>query len=141
MSTPPPIPRTCELRPTQAGYVVPWANVTLGDGGVDFRAAHQTRWRACWEHRLCQVCGQPLMSPCVLFGGPAQLEHQAIAAAVIIVFDAVMTYVVLKLISLVVPLRASNPDMVGGDLAIHGQDPMPVYPPSTFKPAGGAPAS
>jgi Amt family ammonium transporter len=76
-------------------------------------------------------------------GGFAQLSHQAVAAAVIIVFDAVMTFIVLKLISLVVPLRASNPEMVGGELAIHGQDPMPVYapPPSTFKPAGGAPAN
>ena len=75
-------------------------------------------------------------------GGPAQLGHQALAAAVIIVFDGFMTFVVLKLISLVVPLRASNPDMVGGDLAIHGQDPMPVYPPSTYNPAGGgAPAN
>jgi Amt family ammonium transporter len=74
--------------------------------------------------------------------GFAQLSHQALAALVIIVFDAIMTFIVLKLISLVVPLRASNPDMVGGDLAIHGVDPMPVYlPPSTYKPAGGAPAN
>jgi Amt family ammonium transporter len=60
-------------------------------------------------------------------GGFAQLSHQAIAAFSIIVFDAIMTFVVLKLISLVVPLRASNPEMEGGDLAIHGVDPMPIY--------------
>jgi Amt family ammonium transporter len=60
-------------------------------------------------------------------GGFAQLSHQAIAAVSIIVFDAIMTFVILKLISLAVPLRASNPEMEGGDLAIHGVDPMPIY--------------
>ena len=76
-------------------------------------------------------------------GGFAQLSHQLIAAIVIIVFDGIMTFVVLKLISFVVPLRASNPDMIGGDLAIHGIDPIPLYgpPPAAYKPAGGAPAN
>jgi len=76
-------------------------------------------------------------------GGFAQFGHQFVAAAVIIAFDAVMTFIVLRLIGLVVPLRASNPDMVGGDLAIHGVDPIPLYaPPPTYKPtAGGAPAN
>jgi Amt family ammonium transporter len=70
--------------------------------------------------------------------GAAQLGHQALAALVIIVFDAIMTFVVLKLISLVVPLRASNPEMEGGDLAIHGVDPMPVYLAPGAMPVGGA---
>ncbi len=79
----------------------------------------------------------------VLYGaGLAQLGHQAVAALVIIVFDAIMTFVVLKVISLIVPLRASDTEVEGGDLAIHGVDPMPVYFPPTGKPiAGGAPAS
>ncbi len=73
--------------------------------------------------------------------GVHQLEMQALAALAIIVFDAVMTFVVLKIVSLFVPLRASNPEMEGGDLAIHGVDPMPLYvPPSTLRP-GGAPAN
>ncbi|MBD5656601.1 MAG: ammonium transporter, partial [Candidatus Eremiobacteraeota bacterium] len=58
-----------------------------------------------------------------------QLGMQALAAVVIIVYDAIGTFVVLKLISLVVPLRASEPEMEGGDLAIHGVDPMPLYLP------------
>jgi len=76
-------------------------------------------------------------------GGFAQLSHQAVAALVIIVFDAVMTFVILKLIGLVIPLRASSPEMEGGDLAIHGVDPMPVYIPTPgIRPpsVGGAPA-
>jgi Amt family ammonium transporter len=56
-----------------------------------------------------------------------QLLNQAIAAAVIICYDAVMTFVVLKLVSLVVPLRASDAEVEDGDLAIHGVDPVPVY--------------
>jgi Amt family ammonium transporter len=68
--------------------------------------------------------------------GPVQLEHQAIAGAVIIVFDAIMTFVVLKIIGLIVPLRASDTEVEGGDLAIHGIDPMPVYFPTPV--AGGA---
>jgi Amt family ammonium transporter len=73
-----------------------------------------------------------------------QLAMQALGAAVIIAYDAVGTYVVLKLIGLIVPLRASEPEMEGGDLAIHGVDPMPPYAPapSTVRPpaSGRVPA-
>ena len=74
----------------------------------------------------------------VLYGaGWTQLLHQAEGAAAIIVFDVIMTFIVLKLISFVVPLRASNPEMEGGDLAIHGVDPMPIYSsPAPLAPAG-----
>lgn len=61
-------------------------------------------------------------------GGWTQLIHQAQAAAFIICYDAIATFVILKLISLVVPLRASQPEMEDGDLAIHGIDPIPPHP-------------
>jgi len=75
-----------------------------------------------------------------------QLLFQAIAAAVIIGYDVVMTFLVLKAVSLIVPLRASDAEVEDGDLAIHGIDPMPTYlPPARTNgvPAGvgGAPAS
>jgi Amt family ammonium transporter len=70
--------------------------------------------------------------------GFAQLQHQALAAFSIIVFDAIMTFVILKLISFVVPLRASEPEMEGGDLAIHGVDPMPIFSSPTPLSAAGA---
>jgi hypothetical protein len=35
--------------------------------------------------------------------------------------------VVLKVVSFIVPLRASEGDILGGDLAIHGIDPVPAY--------------
>ncbi len=69
-------------------------------------------------------------------GGLTQLKWQALAALCIIVWNIVMTYVVLKLISFVVPLRASTPEMEGGDLAIHGVDPMPAYNAPPLRPSG-----
>ncbi|MGH7662161.1 MAG: ammonium transporter [Vulcanimicrobiaceae bacterium] len=60
--------------------------------------------------------------------GWTQFVHQAEAAAFIIVFDAIATFVILKLIALVVPLKASQPEMEEGDLAIHGIDPIPPHP-------------
>jgi Amt family ammonium transporter len=71
-------------------------------------------------------------------GGWTQFIHQGEGAAAIIVFDVIMTFIVLKLISFVVPLRASNPEMEGGDLAIHGVDPMPIY--SSPAPLASVPA-
>jgi Amt family ammonium transporter len=63
----------------------------------------------------------------LLYGNPAQLLLQAEAAAFIIVWNIIGTFVILKLISFIVPLRASDGEVEGGDLAIHGVDPVP-YP-------------
>lgn len=69
----PPVPATCEHRPTTGGVVIPWANVQLADGGVDFRSQHESRVQQCWRNYLCQLCGQPIGRPVVLFGGPRQV--------------------------------------------------------------------
>jgi Amt family ammonium transporter len=55
-----------------------------------------------------------------------QLFYQAAAAAFIIVWSAIGTFVVLKITSLFVRLRATDGEVEGGDLAIHGVDPMPL---------------
>jgi len=40
----------------------------------------------------------------------------------------------------VVPLRESESDMIGGDLAIHGMDPMPEFGRTpTLEPVGAGP--
>ena len=62
-----------------------------------------------------------------LFGNPHLLVVQAEAAAFIIVLNVVGTFLILKLIGLFVPLRASEDVMEAGDLAIHGIDPMPGF--------------
>jgi len=64
-------------------------------------------------------------------GGTTLLVSQIEAAAFIIVWNAVMTFIILKLISLIVPLRASEGDVAGGDLEIHGVDPVPITTSST----------
>jgi Amt family ammonium transporter len=66
----------------------------------------------------------------LFYGNPKQILFQAIAAGVIIVYDAVATYLVLRIVALFVPLRASDADVEGGDLAIHGIDPVPLYIPT-----------
>lgn len=70
----PAIPATCESRPIIGGLVIPWINVQLADGGVDFRAQHDSRAQRCYLEGLCQVCSTPIeRPPFVLIGGPRQL--------------------------------------------------------------------
>jgi ammonium transporter, Amt family len=59
----------------------------------------------------------------VLFGNPAQLGIQATAVAATIVYSGTMSFVLLKLISLIVPLRSAVDDEeVGIDLSNHGEE-------------------
>jgi len=58
-----------------------------------------------------------------LFGNPAQLGIQATAIVAAIVYSGVMSFVLLKLISLVVPLRATASDeSIGLDISAHGEE-------------------
>lgn len=75
MAEPPPIPARCAGRPTVGGRVIPWINVQLADGGVDFRSQHTTRLRTALNERRCQVCSEPLTTPMVLLGGPTALQQ------------------------------------------------------------------
>ncbi len=82
----------------------------------------------------------------LIYGNPKQLLTQFLAALVIIAWNLVMTAIVLKVVSFVVPLRASDGEVEAGDLAIHGIDPVPIYAPptngaTTPSPTAGAPAS
>jgi Amt family ammonium transporter len=59
----------------------------------------------------------------LLFGNAAQLGVQATAVVAAIVFSGVMTFILLKLIGLVIPLRATAEDeMTGLDLTHHGEE-------------------
>ncbi len=58
-----------------------------------------------------------------LFGNPAQLGIQALAVSAAIVYSGAMTFVLLKLIALFIPLRASQSDEVAGlDVTLHGEE-------------------
>jgi Amt family ammonium transporter len=58
-----------------------------------------------------------------LFGNPAQLGIQAVAVGAAIVYSGVGSFVLLKLVGLIFPLRADTADeSVGMDLTQHGEE-------------------
>jgi Amt family ammonium transporter len=59
----------------------------------------------------------------LLFGNPRQLAIQAIAVAAAIVYSAVGSLLLLKIVGLIVPLRATPDDQnVGLDVCMHGEE-------------------
>ncbi|NMP22963.1 ammonium transporter [Sulfobacillus harzensis] len=55
------------------------------------------------------------------YGNPHQLWAQFVALLVIVAYDGAMTWGILKLIGLVIPLRARQPELIAGDREIHGE--------------------
>ncbi len=53
----------------------------------------------------------------LFYGHPHQLLVQAGAAGWVIVYSGIMTFIILKLIKLIVPLLARDEELVDGDLA------------------------
>jgi Amt family ammonium transporter len=60
-----------------------------------------------------------------IHGNWVLLKWQALAAVWVILFSGVMTFILLKLVGLVIPLRLSDAELEAGDHAIHGNE---VYP-------------
>ena len=59
----------------------------------------------------------------LLFGNPGQLGIQAAAVLAAIVYSGVVSFILLKVIGLVIPLRASDADEVEGlDISQHGEE-------------------
>jgi Amt family ammonium transporter len=59
----------------------------------------------------------------LLFGNPAQLSIQAAAVGAAILYSGVLTFALLKLVSLIFPLRATDSDeTLGLDLSMHGEE-------------------
>jgi Amt family ammonium transporter len=58
-----------------------------------------------------------------LFGNPGQLLVQATAVLAAIVYSAAMSFILLKLIALVLPLRVSaSEEAMGCDISGHGEE-------------------
>jgi len=57
----------------------------------------------------------------LLYGNPGQLLLQAEGALFIIVYNVVATFIILKVISLIVPLRMDDATLKVGDDAVHGE--------------------
>jgi Amt family ammonium transporter len=59
----------------------------------------------------------------LLFGNPGQLGIQAVAVGSAVLYSGVMSFILLKLVGLVFPLRASdNDESVGLDVTMHGEE-------------------
>ncbi|WP_167828088.1 ammonium transporter [Thermoproteus tenax] len=56
-----------------------------------------------------------------LYGNPYQVLLQLLGAAVVVAYDAAVTFLILKLISKITPLRAPEADLKVGDKALHGE--------------------
>jgi Amt family ammonium transporter len=61
----------------------------------------------------------------VVHGSWTLLRWQAETAAFVIIFSGIMTFILLKLVGIFVPLRLSDEELEIGDHAIHGNE---VYP-------------
>ena len=57
----------------------------------------------------------------LLYGNPGQLLLQIYGAAFIIVLNAIMTFIILRVIGLIVPLRMDDATLKVGDDAVHGE--------------------
>ncbi len=69
-------------------------------------------------------------------GGLHLLGWQALTALWVIVFSAIGTFILLRLVGLFVPLRMTEEDMETGDLAVHGHEVYPSDVPSLGFPDG-----
>jgi Amt family ammonium transporter len=62
----------------------------------------------------------------LFYGNPKQLLWQAGAALTIIVWDALITFLILKFLALFMPLRLPNDVLETGDLAVHDEEAYPI---------------
>jgi Amt family ammonium transporter len=73
-------------------------------------------------------------------GGLDLFKWQLLSGLWVIVFCAIGTFILLKLVGLVVPLRMTEEEMEEGDLAVHGHEVYPSDVPSLGYPDGYPPA-
>ena len=66
-----------------------------------------------------------------------QVWLQLIGAAFIIALNLIVTYILLKLISLIVPLRMSEEELLIGDDAVHGEEAYAFYGDGERRPVTG----
>jgi len=74
----------------------------------------------------------------LFYGHPKQLAIQAGAALTIIIWDGVVTFLILRGIGLFMKLRIPDADLEIGDVAVHGEE---VYPSEDLIRVGASHAS
>jgi ammonium transporter, Amt family len=65
----------------------------------------------------------------LLYGNSDRLLIQFLTACTVIIWDGLVTFLLLKIIGLVIPLRYSDEELAEGDSAVHGEE---VEPPQTM---------
>ncbi len=105
-------------------FAILWRAKTNLDDSLDVVAAHGVGGTV--GALLTGVFAQKAMNGVadgLLFGNPGQLLTQAIAVLVALVFSAVMSFILLKLVGTVFTLRANDEDQsIGLDVAVHGEE-------------------
>ncbi|MFZ0045924.1 MAG: hypothetical protein WAL16_08830, partial [Streptosporangiaceae bacterium] len=71
----------------------------------------------------------------LFYGHPRQVLIQLGAAATVIVWDAIVTYVILRVIKFFTPLRYSDAELEAGDIMVHGEVAYPMEEPDVASPA------
>jgi Amt family ammonium transporter len=64
----------------------------------------------------------------LLFGNPQQLVAQVFGLVFILLWDGILTFVLLKLISIFIPLRLTDSQLEIGDEAVHGDAAYELLP-------------
>jgi ammonium transporter, Amt family len=75
----------------------------------------------------------------LFYGHPKQLAIQAGAALTVIIWDGVVTYVILRVIKFFTPLRMPDAQLIAGDIAIHGEVAYPMEEPDAATEFGQIP--
>ncbi|MHB1281245.1 ammonium transporter [Acidithiobacillus sp.] len=135
-----------------ASGIIPWLSMNLLGKTAPFRKVDDTLG-VFHTHAVAGVLGGIMVgllatkTGCAAYGlsnpGGAidgnwhQVWLQIIGAAFIIVLNIVVTYILLKLISLVVPLRMSEEELLIGDDAIHGEEAYAFYGDGERRPVAG----
>jgi len=105
-------------------FTLQWRAKTSLDDSLDVLAAHGVGGTV--GAMLTGVFAEKALNGVAdgaLFGNPGQLLIQGAAVLAAIVYSGVMSFVLLKLISLVVPLRATTGDEAAGlDITLHGEE-------------------
>jgi ammonium transporter, Amt family len=77
----------------------------------------------------------PVVGAGLFYGHPKQLLIQAGAALTVIIWDAFVTYAILRVIKFFTPLRMPDAELLIGDLAVHGEEAYPEEEPDEKVPA------
>ena len=105
-------------------FALQWRVKTSLDDSLDVVAAHGVGGTV--GALLTGVFAQKALNGVadgLLFGNPGQLGIQAMAVAAAIAYSGVVSFVLLKAISVIIPLRATeSEESVGLDLALHGEE-------------------